>query len=270
MSRRAIAPSFAIPTTSSGTRRSGTASARASPTIFRFPTTIGCVFAQWHDQAKLGDPSGKPPIAIRYRGGRLFFTGAYGRVASPEPDIRYEFAQRRGFSARRLARFRLPRFLVAPRRFGDRGLARTAKRVIDWRGPLAYENEVEGPYFKLGALLVAGRAEADRRLSRQLQPRAFLRGGRSVGRARSAQMRWLSAARARLRRASRWRAGDCRTAPIASARRRALSQLGHGDFAASSTPIGSATSRRHRPRRALDARDRARRVAAKNSTGCSR
>ena len=24
------------------------------------------------------------------------------------------------------------------------------KRVIDWRGPLAYENEVEGPYFKLG------------------------------------------------------------------------------------------------------------------------
>ncbi len=24
------------------------------------------------------------------------------------------------------------------------------KRVIDWRGPLAYENEVEGPYFKIG------------------------------------------------------------------------------------------------------------------------
>ena len=24
------------------------------------------------------------------------------------------------------------------------------KRLIDWRGPLAYENEEEGPYFKLG------------------------------------------------------------------------------------------------------------------------
>src|SRR5918998_3365384 len=32
---------------------------------------IGCVLAQWHDQAKLGDPSGKPPNAIRYKGGRL-------------------------------------------------------------------------------------------------------------------------------------------------------------------------------------------------------
>ena len=32
---------------------------------------IACVIAQWHDQAKLGDPSGKPPIALRYRDGRL-------------------------------------------------------------------------------------------------------------------------------------------------------------------------------------------------------
>jgi len=24
------------------------------------------------------------------------------------------------------------------------------KRLIDWHGPLAYENEEEGPYFKLG------------------------------------------------------------------------------------------------------------------------
>src|SRR3954469_13917928 len=59
---------------------------------FALPDNIGCVFPQWHDQAKLGHPSGKPPIAIRYRAGRLFITGAYGRTASPEPDIRYEFA----------------------------------------------------------------------------------------------------------------------------------------------------------------------------------
>lgn len=37
---------------------------------------IACVLAQWHDQAKLGDPSGKPPIALRYKNGRLRVTGA--------------------------------------------------------------------------------------------------------------------------------------------------------------------------------------------------
>src|SRR3954452_8709829 len=38
---------------------------------YELSEAIGCVLAQWHDQAKLGDPSGKPPIAIRYRGGRM-------------------------------------------------------------------------------------------------------------------------------------------------------------------------------------------------------
>ena len=77
---------------SSGTRRSWYGFSTRLADDFALPDNVGCVFAQWHDQAKLGDPSGKPPIAIRYRAGRLFVTGAYGRVASPEPDIRYEFA----------------------------------------------------------------------------------------------------------------------------------------------------------------------------------
>ncbi len=116
---------------------------------FDLPENVGCVLAQWHDQAKLGDPSGKPPIALRYRGSRLFVTGAYGRVASPEPDIRYEFASVTDF----------PRGVwhdFVFRVFWSRHAASEiemwldgAKR-IEWRGPLAYENEEEGPYLKIG------------------------------------------------------------------------------------------------------------------------
>ena len=105
------------------------------------------------------------------------------RVASPEPDIRYEFASVADFPTRRLARFRLPRLLVAPRRFGDRGLARQRSAHRLARAARLRERG-GGAVLQARRLLVAGRAEADRRLSRQLQPRAFLRGGRSVGRAR--------------------------------------------------------------------------------------
>ena len=116
------------------------------------------MFAQWHDQAKLGDPSGKPPIAIRYRAGRLFVTGAYGRVASPEPDIRYEFASVADFPRGVWHDFV---FRVFWSRHGSSEIEAwlNGGKLIDWRGPLAYENEEEGPYFKLGALLVAGRRE---------------------------------------------------------------------------------------------------------------
>jgi hypothetical protein len=116
---------------------------------FELPETSGCVFAQWHDQAKLGDPSGKPPIAMRYRGGRLCFTGAYGRVASPDPDIRYEFMSIADFRKGVWHDFV---FRVFWSRHGfSRIEAWLAKaKIIDWAGPLAYENEAEGPYFKLG------------------------------------------------------------------------------------------------------------------------
>jgi peptide/nickel transport system ATP-binding protein len=116
---------------------------------FLLPDTIGCVFAQWHDQAKLGDPSGKPPIAIRYRGGRLSITGAYGEVAGPLADIRYEFASVADFPRGAWQDF------VFRVRWVQRGTSEieawlNRRRIIEWAGPLAYENEAEGPYFKLG------------------------------------------------------------------------------------------------------------------------
>jgi hypothetical protein len=116
---------------------------------FQLPEAMGCVLAQWHDQAKLGDPSGKPPIAIRYRGRRLFVTGAYGREASPDPDIRYEFASFADFPRGVWHDFV---FRVFWSRHGVSEIEAwlNKRRFIAWSGPLAYENEVQGPYFKLG------------------------------------------------------------------------------------------------------------------------
>lgn len=110
----------------------------------------GCVLAQWHDQARLGDPSGKPPIAIRYRDGRLIVTGAYGKVAGDNPDIRYEFVSLADFP---LGVWHDFVFRVFWSRHGVSEIEAwlNGKPIIDWRGPLAYENEVRGPYFKLGA-----------------------------------------------------------------------------------------------------------------------
>ena len=110
---------------------------------------IGCVLGQWHDQAKLGDPSGKPPLALRYRDGALRVTGAYGKVASPDPDRRYEFARLREFE---LGVWHDFVFRVLWSRHGTSEVEGwlDGEPLVDWRGPLAYENEVEGPYFKLG------------------------------------------------------------------------------------------------------------------------
>ncbi len=111
---------------------------------------IGCVLAQWHDQAKLGDPSGKPPIALRFKGGRLRVTGAYGKFASDDPDRRYEFASVPDFA---LGAWHDFVFRVFWSRHGDSEIEAwlDRERLFEWRGPLAYENEAEGPYFKLGA-----------------------------------------------------------------------------------------------------------------------
>jgi peptide/nickel transport system ATP-binding protein len=110
---------------------------------------VGCVLAQWHDQAKLGDPSGKPPIALRYRAGLLSVTGAHDKVASDRPVRRYEFASvdnlRRGVWHDFV-------FRVIWSRFGRSRINVwfSGREWIDWSGPLGYQNEAEGPYFKLG------------------------------------------------------------------------------------------------------------------------
>jgi len=115
----------------------------------RLAPGVGCVLAQWHDQAKLGDPSGKPPIAVRYLDGVMRVTGAYGKFASPDPDVRYEFARIPDFATGVWHDFV---FRVYWSRQGTSEIEAwlNRERFIAWRGPLAYENEAEGPYFKLG------------------------------------------------------------------------------------------------------------------------
>jgi hypothetical protein len=119
------------------------------PRLYCVSDGVGLVLAQWHDQAKLGDPSGKPPIAIRYRDRQLFVTGAYGKFASPDPDRRYKFADVADIA---LGVWHDFVFRVFWSRHGtsDVDAWLNGERFIEWRGPLGYENEAEGPYFKLG------------------------------------------------------------------------------------------------------------------------
>lgn len=119
------------------------------PQSFVPPKGVGVVLAQWHDQAELGDSSGKPPLAIRYLDGVLRFTGAFSMVASDDPDqlhvfheipdIRHDvwldFIFRIHWS--KTANSRIEAFL-------------DGKSLFRFEGPLGYRNQIKGPYFKLG------------------------------------------------------------------------------------------------------------------------
>ncbi|WP_244488203.1 polysaccharide lyase [Aureimonas sp. Leaf454] len=115
---------------------------------FAPPEGTGIVLAQWHDQARLGDPSGKPPFALRYRDGLFRFTGAFGDVASPEPDRLHLFHERPAlYDAWLDFTFRL--------RWSRRGDTRleawlNGDKLFAYDGPLGYRNEDKAPYFKIG------------------------------------------------------------------------------------------------------------------------
>jgi peptide/nickel transport system ATP-binding protein len=119
------------------------------PEDFAPPPDVGVVLAQWHDQAELGDPAGKPPLAIRYLNGGLRFTGAFSEVASQDPDQRYEF-----HDIPRIARGTWLDFVFAIHwsRSGDSCIDAFlgGERIFRFDGPLGYRNEIKGPYFKLG------------------------------------------------------------------------------------------------------------------------
>ena len=110
---------------------------------------VGVVLAQWHDQAELGDPSGKPPLAIRYLDGSLRFTGAFSEVASQEPDKRYVFHEIANIARETWLDFV---FRIYWSRHGDSSLDAFLGRqkIFSFDGPLGYRNEIKGPYFKLG------------------------------------------------------------------------------------------------------------------------
>ncbi len=119
------------------------------PEDFRPPAQVGIVMAQWHDQAELGDPSGKPPIAIRYLDGTLRFTGAFSQVASHDPDKRYVFHEIPKVVKGRWLDFV---FRVFWSRTGDSEIDSylDGLPLFTFRGPLGYRNQIKGPYFKLG------------------------------------------------------------------------------------------------------------------------
>ncbi len=119
------------------------------PAAFQPPRGVGVVLAQWHDQAELGDPSGKPPLAIRYQDGSLRFTGAFSQVASHEPDRRYDFHTVPGVAHDTWLDFV---FRIHWSRSGDSQIEAflDARPLFRFEGPLGYRNQIKGPYFKLG------------------------------------------------------------------------------------------------------------------------
>jgi hypothetical protein len=119
------------------------------PADFRPPEGVGVVLAQWHDQAELGDPAGKPPLAIRYLDGTLRFTGAFSEVASQNPDKRYVFHEIPNVPHETWLDFVVG---IHWSRAGDSSIDAflNGKRIFRFNGPLGYRNEIKGPYFKFG------------------------------------------------------------------------------------------------------------------------
>ncbi|MDQ2704094.1 MAG: polysaccharide lyase [Pseudomonadota bacterium] len=119
------------------------------PKDFAPPPGVGVVLAQWHDQAELGDPAGKPPLAIRYLDGNLRFTGAFSEVASQNPDTRYVFHEIADIARQTWLDFV---FRIHWSRHGESSIDAFLGRqkIFNFNGPLGYRNQVKGPYFKLG------------------------------------------------------------------------------------------------------------------------
>jgi len=119
------------------------------PKDFAPPKGVGVVLAQWHDQAELGDPSGKPPFAIRYLDGNLRFTGAFSEVASQDPEKRYLFHEMAKIAREAWLDFV---FRIRWSRHGDSSIDAflNGQKIFRFDGPLGYRNEIKGPYLKLG------------------------------------------------------------------------------------------------------------------------
>lgn len=119
------------------------------PADFAPPPGVGVVLAQWHDQAELGEPAGKPPLAIRYLDGTLRFTGAFSAIASQDPDKRYVFHEVHDIPHETWLDFE---FCIRWSRKGDSRIAAYlgGQELFEFDGPLGYRNQVKGPYFKLG------------------------------------------------------------------------------------------------------------------------
>lgn len=108
-----------------------------------------CALAQWHDQAEPGQSSGKPPLAHRIKAGQFYITTASSPTASSEPlhqDILYETRRAvKGVWHDFVYRIRWSR--------GDDGeieMWKDGERILEYRGPIGYVNEIRAPYFKFG------------------------------------------------------------------------------------------------------------------------
>ena len=119
------------------------------PHDFAPPPGASIVLAQWHDQAELGDPAGKPPLALRYMDGALRFTGAFANVASQNPERLYVFHEEHDIRHGQWLDFA---FVIRWSKLRDSTIQTYLNGAprFDFAGPLGYRNQMKGPYFKLG------------------------------------------------------------------------------------------------------------------------
>ena len=119
------------------------------PAAFVPPAGVGIVLAQWHDQAVIGEPAGKPPLAMRYVDGTLRFTGAFSQIASQDPEKRYVFHEIPAIEHDVWHDFV---FRIHWSRMADSTVEafKDGSPLFSFTGPLGYRNEAVGPYFKFG------------------------------------------------------------------------------------------------------------------------
>ncbi len=108
-----------------------------------------CVLAQWHDQAAVGEGSGKPPIAHRIKAGRFYVTTEASPTATTNPldkGVPYETMRAiKGVWHDFVYRVRWSRSDDA-----EIEMWKDGERIFGYRGPLGYADETKGPYFKFG------------------------------------------------------------------------------------------------------------------------
>jgi hypothetical protein len=108
------------------------------------------VFAQWHDNKRVGQPVQRPPLSIRLKNGRLvmpFFNQDIIDRLGPNSPGEYLYDERASFD--QWIHWKVKVFWAK----NERGLIQVwmnGKKVVHHRGLIGYPSDPTAPYFKLG------------------------------------------------------------------------------------------------------------------------
>lgn len=112
--------------------------------------TPNLVLAQWHDNKVPGVQAQRPPFSLRLRGGRIVLPLFNQRVVDRqglEGKGQILFSQPAQYEKWTRWRFRV---FWSPTEKGSLEAWMNGKRVVQYRGPIGYDQDITAPYFKLG------------------------------------------------------------------------------------------------------------------------